>query len=352
MKNINKRDVIRLFCEGHEKRFKKVSCRYYQHFQCILLEHNKDGRCNALPCHQLPCEHYDAADKRCALRSSLMEIFWKECRYDNIRYLYDTSNRHSESLKRTYKGYIDDREDVDFVRLAEELKKAELDKPLLSKWINYVSASIYRSIRNILDKRGLVYRKKECGTCRYLSASSKYCYQKHVARNKTDKPCEDYAQPYVVIGSTDADGHDDNPPEEMIHRDSENPEISETPETLLLKKEAAEQQPISVMKQLLSQRIDSQLPNSKRRQICQRQYDLFTNFLHLLSEGIEPEDAKKMLAEKLEAEPKTISRDISDIREFSERKKCPKMAKQDSLISEELPHDRYSKHKIRRRSEQ
>jgi len=151
--NANKRDVIRLFCEGCGKSFEKVSCRYYQRFQCLLLEHDKIDRCEALPCHQLPCEHYDARNGRCSLRSSLMETFWNECRCDNIRNLYDTLNRHSESLKWRYKGYVDEKEDIDFVRLAEELKKAELDKPLLSQWINYVNTSVY--FRNILGKRGL-----------------------------------------------------------------------------------------------------------------------------------------------------------------------------------------------------
>lgn len=320
MSNTHKRDVIRLFCEGCEKRFRNVSCRYYQRFQCILLEHEKDGRCESLPSHQLPCEHYDAQNQQCSLRSSVMEIFWNECRCDNIRNLYDTSNRHSESLKRIYKGYVDEKEDVDFVRLAEELKKAELDKPLLSQWINYVSTSVYRAFRKILDDRGLIYRKKQCGTCKFLSASSKYCYRKNESKNKTDKTCEHYSQTYPVFKSTDIYEHDDNHPNEIIHRDSENPEISETPETLLLKKEEANRQPIFLMKQLLSQRIESQAFESKRRQIYQRQYELFVNYLHLLSEDIEPEDAKKMLAEKLKAEPKTISRDISDIREFLQEK--------------------------------
>lgn len=304
MNNTNKRDVIRLFCEGYEDRFKKVACKYYEHSRCILLGKETE-KCKALSCHQLR-EHYDAKNDamkyRCLLRKPVMELFLKECRYDNFKLLDDTSKCHSASMIKTYNG-VDDLQDVVFVKLTEVLTNVELETPLLSVWIGYVKIIAERAVIKIL------YGKKECGSCKYFSESSKYCYKKQVRRNKTLKPCEDYVKPFKETVSMDTDEDDDNSLKDTI------PSNDPSSETVVSDKDA-----VFVMKKLLSERIDKEAYKSKRRQICQRQYDLFVNFFHLLSEGVEDKDAKKMLAEKFHIEPKTISCDFSDIRNFLQEK--------------------------------
>jgi hypothetical protein len=78
----------------------------------------------------IPCKYYEHEDKQeCRLlKEQKTDEFWKKCRCAWDVFM-ETANKTNEKLQGQYKTLpVDDREDVDFGKIIEQLKKNPLTK--------------------------------------------------------------------------------------------------------------------------------------------------------------------------------------------------------------------------------
>jgi len=73
---------------------------------------------------------------------------------------------------------------------------------------------------------------------------------------------------------------------------------------------------LSDMKERLAERLENAEAGNGEREKCARQYEVFVNFLHLVSEGIPCREALQILAERTGIRVKTIRKDMGEIRKF------------------------------------
>ena len=72
-----------------------------------------------------PCEFYEHIHTECRLlREKEMHKFWEKCRSRPFEMMYESTKLHIQRFKRIYKELpIDDKEDIDFKKIAIRLRK-------------------------------------------------------------------------------------------------------------------------------------------------------------------------------------------------------------------------------------
>ncbi|GEM_PF-5152212 len=287
-----KKNLIRSVCGGENRRFRGLFCEYYERStsRCMLLRERKMGE------------------------------FWEKCRASCFNMLYEAAKRYLRNFRQTYPNSpIDETEDIDFGRLIRRLQDTGLKQGFdLEAWRGYMNKSVYREIRTILRERGLIPWQIRCGTCRFMPEKMPFiCPKTGTVRGRTEEVCKDYAQSVHNIIYIDADlGVGSREENRLMAEIGEQQGIS-TPETLLEKKE--EEQRLPLIRKILTARIKETQPNTKSRQIYERQYEIFVNLLNLFSKDIHIEKALKILADKYGVTVRTVQRDLEEIREFSEK---------------------------------
>jgi len=278
-------DLVRLFCEGGNKVFKNI-----------------------------PCEHYISSDRACRLlRQRKTKQFWKRCRLDVLEWICKAADKYLVMYKNKYPGLpIDEKEYLDFSSLIDRLRKQRLEKDTLISWISYVNTAVYRSVRDIMNKIYKIPTRRRCGNCKYFPESWPYiCAENGEERKKGDAPCEAYSwepPPVVIPKSIDEDITPAPTPETFLRGEDMLPRIIA----------------------MLIERVRDEKQGSKKRDVCKRQYEIFSGLLHEFSK-IEPEcdvdelialrsEAIDRLAEKYGVSRKTVMRDIEEILKFLEEK--------------------------------
>ncbi|QTA81805.1 Uncharacterized protein dnl_41550 [Desulfonema limicola] len=329
-----------------------------------------------------PCIYFDASVQECRLFRELKpDILWEKCRYTDFFMLYKSIDRHLDRFMNIYGiQIIDNKEDINFNDIIENLKRPVKNpgftKYNLETWKKYINTSVYRKVREILIKRGIIGHKKECQNCSFFSQTKSnvcllkkeirkktdricekysqtgkdkteqcescehltkriahFCFKKMEPRNKTDKTCEEYKAIITNIIS------------EIKNRENEEsydiyPPESDNPETLLEKKnieikrlkeieskKLKEKDPLSeLMKKILVQRVQNEARGTARRTICKRQHELFCNVLNLLEKGISMEKAISKIADGDNNKLKMNNRDINEIRIYF-KENCPELIK-------------------------
>jgi hypothetical protein len=287
-------NVIKFTCEGTGKRFKGQSCPYY------------------------------ASKKRICrlLREQRMGEFWKTCR-GAFEILYEAVNTWSKKFQAQYPDLpIDEAEYVDFEDIMRRLNIYQPDEKNLNVWHKYVHRTVYLELKRNLVNQGLIPRTNTCGTCKHLTKSKPYiCTQTGETKKKTHCPCEEYSpdilEPLYI--NEDAPYHENS--------DAQNPDRL----LLELVKAKLDQENTAVILskltraiEMLTQRANSAKPDSKACQRYKRQSEIFILLQDLLSKGFAREKAEKSLAETYHISPKTIQRDIAEIKTFLQQKMSSK----------------------------
>ncbi|MCP4107179.1 MAG: hypothetical protein GY749_16835 [Desulfobacteraceae bacterium] len=266
-----------------------------------------------------PCKYYDFSSGQCLLlMEQKMDEFWKKCRCKKFEMLYEATTSYLKKFKQKYANLpVDDMEEIDFKEIISRLKNLRLKEEFnINGWRKYMNKTIYREVKGILVKKGLIPRETKCGTCKFLPGSKPYvCQKKGETRKKTGEICEQYAQKIdVFISINGSESNDDQYRDNLIFEISKSiHENVKTPETILEKEQ--EKNRLSIIKEILDKRIEKAKPG-KMKQKYERQYDVFINLFNLLSEGIPKEESQKLLADKNGVNIRTIRRDIVEIMEF------------------------------------
>lgn len=288
-----KKNLIRSVCGGENRRFRGLFCEYYERSaaRCLLLREGK------------------------------MREFWEKCRASCFNLLYDAVKLHLTNFRQKYPDSpIDETEDIDFEKLICRLQDTGMKQSFdLEAWRGYLNKTVYREIRNILRKRGLIPWQIRCGTCKFMPLKMPYiCPKTGTVRSRSDDACPDYAQTVHNIISIDAEiCPGDSQENNRLMAEMGNWQGNPTPETLLEKKE--EEQRLPLIRKILLTRIKETRPGTKSRQTCERQYEIFVSLLNLLSDNVPMEEAFKIIADKQGVAVRTVHRDIADIREFSKK---------------------------------
>ncbi len=287
-------NLIRSVCGGLNRRFRGVTCNYYD--------------CSAIECR--------------LLRKQQMEEFWQKCRFNKFKMLYKASAHYLKQFKLKYDNIpVDDMEDIDFKGIINRLEKQGLKEDFtINGWRKYMNKTVYREVKGILVKKGLIPREAKCGTCKYLPVSKPYvCQKKGENRKKTDHACGEYTPRidiFISVSHNEDSEHNGNqgknPLEsEMIRAQHEN---IRTPERILEEKQESNQLPI--IKKLLKNRAENTNPGTRERKIYERQYNNIIQLQKLFSKGISEKKALKILADETSVDIKTIQRDLKEIRKF------------------------------------
>jgi hypothetical protein len=328
-------DLIESICEGKGRRFHGEACEFYTFWEkiCALLKQHK------------------------------LEEFWDEgrCAYIILQIIEEACMK---TLQELYDGLpLDDAVDYDMQAVIGRLRHLELESGFnLAVWHRYVYTTVYREIRKQLP---FLPDKKHCGTCKHISRSSAYvcldrneirddldyvcekyrlknslsevperescascenlsrksfyCYRRSEKRKKTDATCEFYSQnisaDFVSLNDEPMSGND-GPNTQFADRlfyeiECVNEEHSDSPEAQL-----ASRDELFFIRNVLQERIDTAAIGSKKREMYERQYQIFFSFVLKLSDDIPEEDALKDVAEESHLKTWTVKRDIKDVREF------------------------------------
>ena len=328
-------DLIESICEGKGHRFHGEACKFYTFWEkiCILLKQHK------------------------------LEEFWDEgrCAYIILQIIEEACMK---TLQELYEGLpLDDAMDYDMQAVIGRLKHLELESGFnLAVWHRYVYTTVYREIRKQLpflpdkkhcgtckhisqssayvcldrneirddldyvckkyqlkDSLSEIQDKKSCATCDNLSRKTFYCYRRSEKRKKTDATCEFYSQnisaDFISLNDEPVSGNN-GPNTQFADRlfyeiERANEELLDSPEEQL-----ADRDELLFIRSALQERIDTAAAGSKRREMYERQYRLFFNFVLKLSDDIPEEDALKDVAEESQLKTWTVKRDIKDVREF------------------------------------
>ena len=271
-----------------------------------------------------PCDYYDLSAGECLLlRERKMDEFWEKGQCAPFEILYNSVSNCLDRLKNKYRYFpLDEREDVDFCKLVSRLKRKGLKREFnLGGWRKYVNKAVYREIRDILIKRGLIPGAANCGTCRHLTLSKPHVCQKTGAfGKKSDKTCDAYMWHRHVFVSADSENNGVLKKSGIKNEvDKMGGENMKTPATLMEEKEEGRQ--FLLMKEMLAKRAEEAEVGSKRKEKFERQYEIFSNLLILLSDGVPYRGVRTVLAEKTRIHIRTIRRDIEEIMIFL-RKAC------------------------------
>ncbi len=336
MAGYREHDLIEDICEGRGIRFHGVSCEYYTSLEkiCTLLQQNK------------------------------LEEFWEHgrCAYIILQIIEDACLK---TLRELYNGLpVGDAVDYDMQAVVDRLKHQHLETGFnLAVWHRYVHTTVYREIRKQV---AYIPNKKHCGTCKHLSKSSShicmrqgeirehpeqtlcpkyqlktsllelpetktcltcellsrkayFCYHHAEKRNKTDTVCENYSQEiavdFIPLHNVPTNSSGIEHPQYLDRllyeisltneRSLDNPEAQLVPQDELMR-----------IQDELQTRIESASGGSKKREMYERQYHLFTLLLGKLYEDISEDDAVKSLAQEYHLKEWTVKRDIKDVREF------------------------------------
>ena len=283
-------DVIRFFCEGEDEQFRQISCKYYTH--------NPEKECNILKQYKI-------------------SVFWDKCRENSFEILYHAVNKHLQRFKEQYEG-VDDQENIDFKGMITRLKKQRLRYGFnLFVWHSYVSRACYRELKNLLIRRGQIPSRRKCGNCKYFPEVKPYiCPITKKKRKKTAEPCEEYGWKFSMPMTQTYNDRIDHPEgSEKIPIFAERMGFTN------------DQQPFSTfaddrvsdMMGILKERVKAE-PRRKKRERYERQYDIFVNFLDMLSKDISKKEAIRSFARKWRISEKTIQRDIREFRKFLKEK--------------------------------
>lgn len=274
-------DTDAAVCGKGNKRFGGVSCEYYFHsvMQCMLLKEHR------------------------------IKELWEKCRINHLELLYNAVMAHLARFKQRYRKLpIDEQEDVDFDQIIRCLKaqedKKRFDISTLNDWRKYIGKAAYLEIRRIFIKRGLIPKEARCGICRYLPQTKPYiCLKKREVRKKTNPACDEYRRRDVIIPVAD---------DEIEH---------EQIKSFILPNSEENNEEITIESAInaLNERIRQTKPGTKEREKSERQYEVFFNLCHLMSDGHSKEEAKNILADNYGISLKTIARDINEIKEFLEK---------------------------------
>jgi len=250
------------------------------------------------------CTHYDFSAGECILlRERKMDDFWENGRCTPFDMLYRAVATYSDRFKDKYDYLpLDDKEDIDFCSIVERLRNYGLRRDFnLAGWSRYMNKAVYREIRGILVRRGLIPDEAICGTCKHLASSSPcICQKTGTFREKSDMICEFYEWPVRIFVPFDA-GYTDYSKEDWTGGADD----------IMIMKEK-----MNRMKNMLANRALKMRSGSQKRKIYERQYEVFANSANLLSEGVPGRRLRTTLAKKSGVHVKTIRRDMRDIREF------------------------------------
>ena len=261
------------------------------------------------------CEHYEMFTQECGLlKAQDGEAFWKDCP-EAFAVFYETVNRCNETMQKQYGDLpVTEAENLPFDDMIRRLTAQRLTLANLAAWRNYVGKMAYREIKRILVEQGLLFRKKQCGTCAHLTpVKPPICAEKGIERSKSDEPCGAYQ---MKIGQFEPlDGGNE----------TERRERFEKLQAELAKAEAERAQAAAENAdhfyddalRLLRERAEREPFGTARRKICRRQHDIFVNIFAMLAEGTPKEQVEQALAKKFRLKnTRTIRRDLDEIRVF------------------------------------
>lgn len=328
-------DLIENICEGKGTRFHGVQCQFYANLarECDLL------------------------------KGQQIQVFWDHgrCAYIVLQIVEDGCMKTIHEL---YADLVtDDAFDYDIQAVVERLKHQELTVGFsLPVWHRYVYTTVYREIKRQLpmlpDKRHcgtckhlskssdyICERRREihsslricdeyarkpdtldvvenvdCATCQHLSRKSYFCYFHREKRNKTDDVCENYSAEILVdFVSLNDDTTDENVAHHSPQSNRLLHEISQMQAQTAFSVEAqvAAEDELNHIRTLLQDRIETAASGSKRREMYERQYELFFQLvMKMCDDDLDEDDAIQVLAKECGIKEWTLRRDIRDAREF------------------------------------
>ncbi|GAK50167.1 hypothetical protein U14_01394 [Candidatus Moduliflexus flocculans] len=328
-------DLIENICEGKGTRFHGVQCQFYANLarECDLL------------------------------KGQQIQVFWDHgrCAYIVLQIVEEGCMK---TIHEMYADLIpDDAFDYDIQAVVHRLKHQELTAGFsLPVWHRYVYTTVYREIKRQLpmlpDKRHCgtckhlskstdyicehrheihaslricdEYARKpdtlevveniDCMTCQHLSRKSYFCYFHREKRNKTDDLCENYSAEIVVdFISLNDDATDENAahqspqPNRLLHEISQ----IQAQTTLSAEDQVSAEDELNHIRTLLQDRIETAAAGSKRREMYERQYELFFQIvMKMCDDDLEEDDAIQAIAKEFGIKEWTLRRDIRDAREF------------------------------------
>jgi len=328
-------DLIENICEGKGTRFHGVQCQFYANLvrECDLL------------------------------KGQQIQIFWDygRCAYIVLQIVEESCMK---TIHEMYADLIsDDTVDYNMQAVVERLKHQELTAGFsLPVWHRYVYTTVYREMKRQLpmlpDKRHcgtckhlskstdyICERRREihsslricdeyarkpetldaldnvdCTTCQFLSRKSYFCYFHKEKRNKTDDLCEHYSADIVADfislnddAVNDNAAHQSSQPNRLLHEISQ----IQVQNTLSAEAQISAEDELNHIRMLLQDRIETATSGSKRREMYERQYELFFQIvMKMCDEDLEEDDAIQAIAKEFEIKEWTLRRDIRDVREF------------------------------------
>ena len=249
-----------------------------------------------------------------------MAEIWEAGRCSPFEMLYSAVNGYLHDLKKHYPmAGIDEREDIDLNTLVLRLKQPRELKggSNLMVWNRYINKTAYNQVLKVISK------KRECGTCRYLTESN-VCQRKEflvdgeVRENpvhgermeRTRRACEGYS-PFIPIfskiGTLDLDGVD--------------PEGGAAGTGSGGQEDGSGVVDIEWIKKTLLKRALTE-KSRKQKEMLVRQYMVFLALYELLGEDFSEHESRDLISSGFGKREKTIRRDITEIRTYLE-KICP-----------------------------
>ncbi len=328
-----------------------------------LIDNICEGKGNRF--HGVQCQFYANLARECGLlKGQQLQVFWDRgrCAYIVLQIVEEGCIKTIHEL---YADLVpDDTFDYNIQAVVERLKQQELTAGFsLAVWHRYVYTTVYREIKRQLP---MLPDKRQCGTCKHLSKSTDYicelrreihsslricegyarepgtldavndldcstcqrlsrksyfCYVHSEKRNKTDDPCEKYGADIVAdfISLNDDAAADENAERQSQQSNRLLNEISQirTQTVLSVDAQIAVEDELSHIQALLQDRIETAASGSKRREMYERQYELFFQLvMKMCDEDLEEDDAIQAVATECGIKEWTLRRDIRDAREF------------------------------------
>jgi hypothetical protein len=291
-----KNDLAKNYCLGGKDNFKNKICTYFIH--------------NTKTCSILESED--------------MKKFFQECRYQEL--LYDACDMANAKAARDYERLrLDNHFFSDFQTVKNSLKKT--NKPRLASVRSYLIKVCYRLIQEKLEQKGLIKRRKACGTCKHYL--NHYCQKRQKNDvNKTDKYCEHYEDNRVAIRIINDNDHGQLAYQTHIS-------FFETVSDCLLKRmidvspNSTKDDMITDIEKLRNEKkssfetlvqfcknIKNAVLKSKKQEIYQRQHAIMVRLMELFLEDCNYSEASKIISTELGISTKTFKRDMTEIKEY------------------------------------
>lgn len=288
--------LVNTMCRGQGQLFREQACEHFV---------RSTGACNLLRDGSL--------DRICECGRCVLSV---------IQYAQESLARRFSKEGNPLEDFrlLDDREDIDLEALLRRLKRVNWergDSPI--QWFKYLIRTVNCAVLEIASKRGLLPRRKRCGTCLHLPESPPLiCQKSGQPRKMTNSICQEppYAPKRLFFESTSR--YSDNPGV----AEQDNFDLRSVPEALCEmptdQQQAVERIDIEILMARLRKRALAEKAGSKRRDVLTRQHDLLSNLYSRLRAGCSEKEAVDLIADETGIHPKTVSRDFDEIRKFFE----------------------------------